>query len=170
MLTKEESRKLAQKVLSYSKFPECDVSITDRERSFLRFANNGVTTAGLTIQRTVEISSTRGGRTGASQTTQFDDESLAAAVRRSEELAEIAPVNPERVEPLGPQKYSEHDNWDERTAAARSDMQIPQVRAVIESARSSKLVAAGFFDRVASISAIANKKGNFGYARVPTRA
>ena len=35
----------------------------------------------------------------------LDDASLRAAVKKAEELAAIAPPNPERLPPLGPQEY-----------------------------------------------------------------
>ena len=64
MLTREEAKKLAEKVLGYSTFPECSVSITSSEQAFTRFANNGITTAALVNRHSVSIASTRDGRSG----------------------------------------------------------------------------------------------------------
>jgi predicted Zn-dependent protease len=113
----------------------------------------------------MSISSTREGKTGNTRIDEFDDKSLRDAVKRSEELAMIAPANPERVPPLGPQKYAAVENYALSTAGARNKEMIPHVRAVIEGAKSSGLVAAGYFERTAEASAIANKNGNFGYGR-----
>ncbi|MBC8167040.1 MAG: TldD/PmbA family protein, partial [Bryobacteraceae bacterium] len=115
MLTRDQARQLLDKVLKFSSAPECSVSLDESEQAFVRFANNGVTTSGFTVERTITISSTRDNRTGVTQTTDLTDEALRAAIKRAEELAAIAPPNPERVDPLGPQKYAEYDNWDERT-------------------------------------------------------
>jgi predicted Zn-dependent protease len=165
MLTKDQAQRLAEKVLKLSKFPECSVSVSDNEQAFVRFANNGVTTSGFTVERTLSIASARDGRTGATTTTELDDAALEAAVRRSEELASIAPPNPERVPPLGPQKYAEYDNWDERTAKARAPEMVPHVKAVVDGAIAKKFVAAGFIQRTSSVSASTNKNGNFVYER-----
>jgi predicted Zn-dependent protease len=165
MMTKDEAQKLTAKILKFSGLPECSVSMSESEQAFVRFANNGVTTAGYTVERTVTVASTRDGKTGVSQTTELDDAALKAVVRRSEELAEIAPVNPERVPLLGPQKYADYENWDEQTASARSAEMIPHVKSIIDNALAKKLVAAGFVTRDASINAFGNSKGNFGYQR-----
>jgi predicted Zn-dependent protease len=165
MLTRDQAHQLAEKVLKLSKFPECSVSMEEAELAFLRFANNGVTTSGLTVDRTITISSTRDNKTGVARISDLDAGALKAAVERSEQLAAIAPANPERVEPLGPQKYADYDNWDDRTAQARSPQMVPQIKAIIDAALGKKLVSAGFFSRSAEVSAFGNKKGNFGYQR-----
>lgn len=165
MLTKEQAQRLTEKVLKLSKFPECSVDVSESEQAFIRFANNGVTTSGFTVTRTITVASTRDNKTGSTQTTEFTDEALEAAVRRSEEMALLAPPNPERVPPLGPQKYPEYDNWDDRTANARGPEMAPHVKAVIDAAAAKKLVAAGFISRSGSASASANKHGNFVYQR-----
>ena len=166
MLTREQAKKLADKALSFSTFPECDVSISSSERASIRFALNGITTSGFTINQSMSITSMRDGRVGNTTVDEFDDKSLREAVQRAEQLALVSPPNPEREEPLGPQKYSAVENYVDSTANARNQVMIPHVRAIIEGAKSKGLIAAGFFDRSASASAIANKKGNFGYGRV----
>lgn len=165
MLTREQAQKLSEKILTFSKFSDCSVSIRESEEAFIRFANNGVTTSGFTNTRGVVISSTRDQKTGTAQINDLDDASLKAAVARSEELAAISPPNQEYVEAIGPQKYADASNWDEETSRARSPILVPQVKAVIEAASSKGLVAAGMFSRTAEISSIANKRGNFGYER-----
>ncbi len=165
MLTREQAQKLSEKILGFSKFPDCSVSISEGEDAFIRFANNGVTTSGFTNKREFVISSTRDQKTGMAQVNDLDDASLKAAVARSEELAAISPPNQEYVELIGPQKYAEISNWDEETSRARSPILVPQVKAVIDAASSKGLVAAGLFNRTAEISSIANKSGNFGYER-----
>lgn len=165
MLTRDQARQLTAKILKFSKLPECTVNLNETEDCYVRFANNGVTTSGFTVDRTVTISSTRDGKTGVTRVTELDDAALEKAVRTSEQLAEIAPANPERVEPLGPQKYADHDNWDEGTATARSPQMVPHVKAIIDAAAAKKLIAAGFFNRTASIDVSANKKENFLFER-----
>ncbi|MDQ6759339.1 MAG: TldD/PmbA family protein [Acidobacteriota bacterium] len=165
MLTREEAQRLAAKVLSYSSFSECTVFVGQTEESYTRFANNGITNAGFSERRSIVINSTREQKTGVIRVDETDDDQLRAAVKRSEELAAIAPPNPEHQPPPGPQKYPDIAAYDEETARARSPQMIPQVRAVVEAASAKKLVAAGLFERNQSTEAVANKAGLFGYTR-----
>src|SRR5580700_788420 len=116
MMTREEAQNLARKVLGLSTFPECQVTITASEQAYTRFANNGITTASLNLRHTVAIAVTRDGRSGVMTVNDLDDDSLLAAVKKAEELAAIAPPNPERLPLLGAQKYPETNDFDERTA------------------------------------------------------
>ncbi len=64
MLDREQAAKLTAKILSWSDYPECSVSINESEVAQVRFARSGITTSGLSLRRTITISSTREGRTG----------------------------------------------------------------------------------------------------------
>jgi predicted Zn-dependent protease len=165
MLTKEQAEKLTAKVLSYSTFPECEVRLGSGEQASIRFALNGITTSGYNIEQSLLISSTKDGQTGTISITELDDASIRRAVKQSEQLALISPPNPERSSPLPAQKYLAAENYAESTAKARNDLMIPHLRSIIEGAKKNNLVAAGFFERSASVSALANKAGNFGYGR-----
>jgi predicted Zn-dependent protease len=118
------------------------------------------------VDQSVSITSTRDGKSGSTTVSEFDDRKLREAVRHTEELATISLLDPEHAPSLAPQKYPEIDNYPETTAAARNEVMIPQIRSIIEAAKSRKLVTAGFFDRSAETAAIANKQGNFGYGRI----
>jgi predicted Zn-dependent protease len=166
MLTREQAKKLTEKALAFSTFPECDVRVNSLERAFVRFAVNGITTSGFTIEQSVSITSARDGKSGSATVDEFDDRPLREAVQRSEEIAMISPADPERPPSLVPQKYPEVENYPETTAAARNEVMIAQVRAIIEGAKSKNLTAAGLFERSTETEAIANKQGNFGYGRV----
>ncbi len=166
MLSREQAQRITEKVLSYSTFPECEVSVNSSESAFIRFALNDVTTSGFTVEQSMSITSVRDGQSGSTREDEFDEDSLRAAVKRTEQLAMIAPANPERVPPLEKQKYPEQENYAASTAGARNQAMIPHIRAIIEGAKTNNLVAAGFFERSAETAAIANKQGNFGYGRV----
>jgi predicted Zn-dependent protease len=165
MLTRDEAQQLVSKILKYSSFPECSVEVQGSEDLNIRFANNGVTTSGYVVGRSISVASTRDARTGVATTDQIEDDALRAAVKRSEEMAALSPVNPEQMPPLGKQDYPDVDHFDEASAAARGAVLVPQIRAVIDRAAKEKLVAAGFFKRSASGRAVANKSGLFGYSR-----
>jgi len=163
MFSKDEARKLAAKAIGFSTFPECQVTVTATEQAYTRFANNGITTASLGLRQNMSISVTRDARTGVYAVDDFDDASIQAAVRKAEELAGIAPPNPERMAALGPQTYPEARDFDPATARARAPEMIPHVKTIIDAAVKRKLVAAGLIERSHRMTAVANKTGLFGY-------
>src|SRR5438105_461252 len=125
MMTKQEAKNLADKIMSYAKLPECRVTISAAENVFIRFANNGITTSGYTIEHNVSISSTtEDRRSGSSSVNEFSDEALRAGVQQAEALAKISRPNPEDMPALGPQKYPELTNFDALTGNSRGDALI----------------------------------------------
>ncbi len=165
MLTRDEAQQLAKKLIAYSTFPECQVTITASEQAYTRFANNGITTASFNLRNQVSIVATRDGRTGSYGVNDLDDASLRNAVKKAEELASIAPPDPERLPALGAQQYPETHDYDEATAVARAPQMIPHVKAIIDASLKQKLVAAGLIERTHRVTAVANKTGLFGYHR-----
>lgn len=165
MMTREEAQKLTQKILVMSTFAECQVSISSSEQAYTRFANNGITTASFNLRHNIGIAVTRDGKTGVTAVNDLDDASLKAAVKKAEEMAAIAPPNPERMPPVGAQEYRSPNDCDERTAAARAPEMIPHVKTIVDAALKAKLVAAGLIERSHRVNAIANKAGLFGYHR-----
>ena len=93
LFTEIEAQALLQKVLSFSKADECEASLVGGSSGNLRFARNTVSTSGGADTLTLDLQSTFGRRTGRARTYEFDDASLAKAVRQSEELARLAPEN-----------------------------------------------------------------------------
>ena len=165
MLTNEEAQKLSAKVIGLATFPECHVTIAASEQAYTRFANNGITTASFNLRHTLSIVVTREGRSGSMAVNDFDDASLKNAVKQAEELAAIAPPNPERLPPVGPQEFKPTKDLDEATAAARAPEMIPHVKTIIDAAIKEKMVAAGLIERSLRVTAIANKAGLFGFHR-----
>lgn len=166
MLTRQDAKNLADKILSYAKLPECSVTIDASENVFIRYANNGITTSGYSLDQSISISSTtEDKRSGSAQVSEWSDEALKKGVEQAEALAKISRPNPEDMPALGPQKYAELANFDETTGNSRGDAFIGDVKAILDGARTNKLVAAGFIQRSANWSAVANKAGLFGYHR-----
>ena len=85
-----------------------------------------------------------------------DDDSLRAGVKKAEELAAIAPPNPEHMPALGPQKYVDTPDFDEPTSTVRAAEMLPHVKSIIDAAIKNKLVAAGLVERSLHVNAVAN--------------
>ena len=73
--------------------------------------------AGAVSQTSLVVSSAFGKKLGIATINEFDDTSLEKVVRRAEELAQLAPENPEYVPFLGPQKFQDSITYVSATAA-----------------------------------------------------
>jgi predicted Zn-dependent protease len=163
--TSEQARALSDRILSFSKAAECEVSLSLSETGHTRFAANDITTAGVARTVTVGITSRKEGKSGSTTTDEIDDSSLRDAVARSEAVMASARPDPEQVEGLGPQDYPPIPGFDESTAVAGPIRRRDGVKAALDRARGRGLDASGFFENNARWAAIANKKGNFGFHR-----
>lgn len=163
LLTKDEAFALLKKVLAYSKADECEVNLSGTNNSNIRYARNAVSTSGSVSQFQLVVQSAFGKKSGVATINEFDDASLEKVVRRSEELAQLAPENPEYVSILGPQKYAEAITFVPATAAITPKMRADAVAQSLQTAKESKAVAAGFLEDSNGFSALMNSKGLFAY-------
>jgi predicted Zn-dependent protease len=163
--TSDQARSLAERILSFSKAAECEVSLRLTQTGHTRFAANEITTAGMVRNVAVTITSREGGKSGTTTTDELDPSLLREAVTRSEALMAAARPDPEQVESLDPQHYPTIPAFDDATAAAGPIERRDGVKAALDRARGGSLSASGFFETGAHWQAIANKKGNFGFHR-----
>ena len=163
ILSKEEAQKLLQKVLSYSKADECEASLNGSEGGNIRYARNAVSTAGDVSQLTLSVSSSYGKKSGTATIDEFDDASLQKVVKRSEELAQLAPENPEYMPLLGPQTYAEAITYVPASAAITPDTRAEAVAKSIRVSKDANLEAAGYLENTTSFTALMNSKGLSAY-------
>jgi predicted Zn-dependent protease len=169
MINRERAKDVTGVVLALSRADEARVELSESDVTHLRFARNEVSTGGTYIQPELTISSTFGKRTGSVTVNQLDEASLAEAVRRSEELARLAPEDAEHMPVLGPQEFLDTPAYDVDTAERGAEVLGDGAAQCMSDARSEKLEAAGFTETVAEARAIASSRGLFGYHR-ETRA
>ena len=117
MLNQEEAKRICDKVMSLSKADECRVQISGARNGNIRYARNAVSTAGLTENTQLSISVAFGKRQGTASINEFDDKSLEKAVRRAEDVARLAPENPEFQPAIKKQEYKTSATYSEATAA-----------------------------------------------------
>jgi predicted Zn-dependent protease len=163
ILTKDEASALMKKVLSYSKADECEVNLTGTNTSNIRYARNAVSTSGAVNQTSLVVSSAFGKKLGIATINEYDDASLEKVVRRAEELAKLAPENPEYVPFLGPQTYNESHTYAAATAALTPALRAQSVEKSLKVAKDSKLVSAGYLEDTVGFAAMMNSKGLFAY-------
>lgn len=163
LLTKEEAQALLKKVLSYSKADECEVNLNGTDSANIRYARNSVSTSAKVSQTQLVVSSAYGKKSGVATINEFDDASLEKVVRRSEELAQLAPENPEYVSFLGPQQYAEAKTYIPATANITPRLRSDLVAESLKVAKEGKAIAAGFLEDNNGYSAMMNSKGLFAY-------
>ena len=170
MFTRDEAQKLAQKVIGFSTFPECQVTVTASEQAYTRFANNGITTASLGMRANrFDLGDARrpngferGRRSGRRIAARGGEEGRGTGGDRPAESGSDAGG--------GPQKYPEVNDFDD-TANARAPQMIPHVKTIIDAAMKRKLVAAGLIEQVRGVrSAWRTRRVCSGFMNRPIRS
>ncbi|MGF7040609.1 TldD/PmbA family protein [Mucilaginibacter lappiensis] len=164
ILSEDDCRAILKKALSYSKADECEINFTGSDSGNIRYARNTVSTSGVLSQTSLVISSAFGKKLGVTTTNEYDDASIEKAVRLSEELAQLAPENPEFVPFLGPQTYAPPSKtFVPETAAITPNQRTTMVEQSLKIAKDNKLTAAGFLQNSARFSSMMNSHGLFAY-------
>ncbi len=164
-MTEAEARALLTKALAFSQTDSCEINISGNVSGNIRYARNTVSTAGVGEDVTLVVQANIGKRSGVATANEFTDEALERTVRRAEELAQLAPENPEFMDVLGPQEYTTTQAWVDQTAAITPDDRAEVAAASIRPAKAQNCVAAGFYNDTAGWQAMANTKGLFAYHR-----
>lgn len=164
ILTEEQAKALMTKVLSYSKADECEVNLGYSDSGNIRYARNAVSTSGLVGRASLVVASAFGKKLGIATINEFDDASLEKVVRRSEELAKLAPENPEYMPFLGPQTYpASGKTYEPATAAIDAKFRADATQQSLAVSEANKLMAAGYLEHSAGYSAMMNSHGLFAY-------
>jgi predicted Zn-dependent protease len=163
ILTQEQTKRITDRVLSLSKADECSVTVEGSRQGNIRFARNAVSTAGLAEDTAIAVQVAFGKRQGVATINEFDDKSLEKVVRRAEDLARLAPENPEFMPAVGKQNYRTSNTFSKKTAAIDPEFRAQAAAYAIEACRKQKLVAAGFFNDSTAFSTVANSNGVFGH-------
>lgn len=165
MMSESRAKEILDKVIKLSKAEETSATLQGGVTGNIRFARNEVSTSGQVEQATLVVQVSYGKKVGIATIESFDDASLERVVRRAEELAKLAPDNPEFMPIIDKQAYKASDTWNDDTAKLTPEFRTQVAADCIEPCREDKLVAAGFFIDNAGFVATANSKGNFGYQR-----
>ncbi len=163
ILTQEQTKRICDRALSFSKADECIVTVGGSREGNIRFARNAVSTAGLADNTSVTVQVAFGKRQGTASINEYDDKSLEKVVRRAEDLARLAPENPEFMPTVGKQDYKASNTFSPKTDAIDPEYRAQAAAYAIEACKKSKLVAAGFFTDSSAFSTVANSKGVFGH-------
>ncbi|WP_396593997.1 TldD/PmbA family protein [Brevundimonas sp. R86498] len=165
IMTEAEAKTILDKVIALSTADECIAELSGTIDGNIRFALNNVSTSGVISNTDLSVQVAFGKRVGSASINEFSDAALARVVKRAEDLARLAPENPEFVPAVGPQTYRATDTFSAATAAITPENRAEIARASIDPCKAQNLIAAGFLNDNQSFVAFANSKGNFGYQR-----
>jgi predicted Zn-dependent protease len=166
VLSREQAQAIVERAVKLSKADAVRVSVNSARETNLRFADNQMSTSGVTTNSTIRIQSVFGKRKASVVTNDRSDEGLRRAVEQSEALARLAPEDPEYLGELPPQTYAPVNAWFDRTAELSAEDRAKAAMTALAPARAAKdLTVAGFIICNASASAIGNSAGLFAYHR-----
>jgi len=168
VLSESEAKAILQKALSFSKADGCEANLNGAREGNVRYARNTVTTAGTVTDMTLAVQSNFGLKAGTATVNEFDEASIEKVVRRSEELAQLAPENPEFMPVLGQQTYQSTKAFFDRTAAIDPAYRAQAAADSIGPCKEQKLVAAGFLDDSTGFQSMMNSAGLFAYHQETT--
>ncbi len=164
-LTPEQARALMEKALRLSKADACEVNLNANAGGNIRYARNTVSTAGATEDLQMVVQSNFGKRSGTVTVNEFDDATIERAVRRSEELARLAPEDEEFMPPLGQQTYVPVQAYFDNVANITPEYRLQVASNSITPAKAKECTAAGFLQDGAQWQAMMNSAGLFAYHR-----
>ena len=163
IFTEAEAKAILDKVMALSKADECTATLAGSIDGNIRFALNNVSTSGMVNNVELAVQVAFGKRVGTASINEFDDASLERVVRRAEDLARLAPENPEFMPAIGKQDYKASPTFSTSTAAINPEFRAQVAADSITPCRGNGLIAAGFLEDSRGFIAIANSNGNFGY-------
>ena len=116
IFSKEEAKSILEKVIGFSTADECEANLRGNAGGNIRYARNTVSTSGMEANTSLVVQAAFGKQVGTASINEFDDESLKKVVQRAEELAKLAPENPEYMGVLEPQEYQTSEEYVQATA------------------------------------------------------
>ncbi|HQY48964.1 MAG TPA: TldD/PmbA family protein [Thermomonas sp.] len=163
ILTEAQAKTILDKVIALSKADECTATLQGSIEGNIRFALNNISTSGVVTDTSLSVAVAFGKRSGMASINEFDDAALERVVRRAEDLARLAPENPEFMPIIDKQTYTPSNTFNANTAAITPEFRAQVAADSINPCKAEKLIAAGFLEDGQSFVAFANSKGNFGY-------
>lgn len=169
VLSREDAQALVERAVKLSTADAVRVSVTSSRETNLRFADNQLSTSGVTTNTTIRVQSVFGKRKASVVTNDRSDEGLRRAVQQSEAIARLAPEDPEYLGELGAQQYGRVDAWSDATADLTADDRARAALTALTPARAgNELTVAGFIICNAAATAIGTNAGMFAYHRGTT--
>lgn len=159
-LTQEEALALIEFAIAQSQADGVFVSLNASETALSRFSENQISQNVRKNTFSLSVTSYFGQRNASAATTELDQDAIAQTLRRAEELARIAPVDPEWVELLPPQTYSDRTPaFDEATATLSPLKKGEIIQQVCSLSQDAGVNGSGTLSTKVSLFALGNSAG-----------
>lgn len=163
ILSENEAKNLLTKVLSHSAADSITASLSGANSYNIRVARNSPSTNGFADSLSVSVTSNIGKKSGTTSTNKFDDESIRAAVKKSEDIARLSPDNKEFMPPLGSRTFSQANNYSAETENFKAEDRSGILSYLISESLKNDVVTAGYLEDETSFTAIMTSNGLFAY-------
>ena len=160
LVSEDQALELIETVIQQSEAEGVFVSLSANESALSRFSENQMTQNLSRTKFSLNITSYFGQRSASASTTELEPEAITETIRRSEELARIAPEDPEWVPLLEPQTYEQRTPaFDEQTATFSPLARGEIVQRVCALSRQAGVEGSGTLSTSAVLQAVGNSRG-----------
>ena len=160
LITQSEALALIDFAIAQSQADGVFVSLSASETALSRFSENQISQNVRKNTFSLSVTSYFGKRSASASTTEQNKEAIAATVKRAEDLASIAPEDPEWVELLPPQTYQERQPAFDRATATLSPLVKGKIiQQVCSLSKGAGVNGSGTLSFQAGLNAIGNSRG-----------
>ncbi|WP_319421966.1 TldD/PmbA family protein [Pleurocapsa sp. FMAR1] len=159
-VTQKEALALIDFAIAQSQADGIFVSLSASETALSRFSENQISQNVRKNTFSLTVTSYFGKRSASASTTELDQDAIALTVKRSEDLASIAPEDPEWVELLPKQTYSDRTPAFDRATATLSPLRKGEIiQQVCSLSKDAGVNGSGTLSFQVSLNAIGNSAG-----------
>ncbi len=159
-ITQKEVIALIEFAIAQSQADGIFVSLSANETALSRFSENQISQNVRKNTFSITVTSYFGKRSASASTTELDRDAIALTVKRAEDLASIAPVDPEWVELLPKQTYSDRTPAFDRATATLSPLKKGEIiQQVCSLSKDAGVNGSGTLSFQVSLNAIGNSAG-----------
>ncbi|MGB3535611.1 MAG: TldD/PmbA family protein [Microcoleaceae cyanobacterium] len=160
LISEDEALSLIDQVIQQSESEAVEVSLSNNEDNLTRYSENQITQNVSSTKFKLSVTSYFGQRSATTSTTELDVDAITETLRRSEELARIAPEDPEWVPLLDPQTYdSRIPAFDTATANLSPLSRGELIQTVCQRCTAAKVDGSGTLSTDVELFAIGNSNG-----------
>ena len=159
-LTQSEALSLIEFAIAKSQADGIFVSISASENALSRFSENQISQNVSKKTFSLTVTSYFGQRSASASTTELDQDEIALTVKRAEDLASIAPADPEWVELLSEQVYEDRlPAFDQATASLSPLKKGEIIQEVCSLSRDAGVNGSGTLSTKVALNAVGNSAG-----------
>ncbi|MGA9382368.1 MAG: TldD/PmbA family protein [Phormidium sp.] len=160
ILNEDQVLSLVENVIKKSTAEGVFVNLSMGESSLSRYSENQITQNISNSDFNLKVTSYFGKRSASASTTELDEDAIAQTINLSEELAKIAPEDPESLPLLEPQIYQQRTPaFDLATASSSPLLRGEIIQKVCQKSIKAGINGSGTLSTEAFLSAIGNSQG-----------